>query len=640
VERSIIESKEIFENSKVPDVLARYEAPCPELFLKTCEELANKHFGIPKLRDLQADVLKSVFKYPAVIATLPTGAGKTLLYVLPSLVWQQGLVLVISPLISLMRDQARRMKEANIPCLIFTSDQNEAERRDSYLTLMRGEARLLFVAPERLVLPSFARALSRVKVSMAVVDEAHCVVSWGPFFRPEYSELSQLFAKIKPEKILALTATASHASRQIIKSGVFPEGIEVKEIVSSPLGSNIFLQVERAFTEDEKWLQLMKVLKSKPFKKAIVYFQKRQLCETSALALKKEKIQAFGYHAGMTREQRMSVEQYLHASKQSVVVCATQAFGMGVDISDVDIVVVYGFPGNIEEYFQMIGRAGRKGEAARTILLWSGADPKRRYFQFQASFPEGEVLRESVSQCSKLLPGLGARRFVTDRELIAALKLDKETAFKKLPGIVGGMRMLGGLESVPFGQELFSLRLAPHQSIEKLLGALPQGVTRRAFLLQALASLAEEGFRSQEGGEYIFSIDALKEEAGLSWEKCLEIMHYYTNSKSFSFQIIDSQEAREGYVLKGSLPSLMSNFHKYHKLRSIFMESLRQLEVLAQSQTCRLASSEGFFGARSVMGARRQSFACMQCDLCISRQSKRKRDNLFSEFASRAINQP
>ena len=193
-----------FRHDLAPDICV----PQGQSFVEKCEKLLFQHFKVPLLRQAQRLVLESLEHSQGVLATLPTGAGKTLLYALPALAMSGGPVLVICPLISLMRDQVRRMRDANITSVLFTSDQTEEERKQSYSLLFSGKVRLIFASPERLVLPSFSEALGKVGISMAVVDEAHCVVSWGLGFRPEYADLGKFLARLRPPKILALTATA------------------------------------------------------------------------------------------------------------------------------------------------------------------------------------------------------------------------------------------------------------------------------------------------------------------------------------------------------------------------------------------------------------------------------------------------
>lgn len=607
-------------------------------FVAHCESLLQTLFKVPHLRGVQRTVLEALDRTPGVLATLPTGSGKTFLYVLPALVFQaiqpaSGPVLVVCPLIALMRDQVRRMREANIPSVLFTSDQTEDERRAAYAQLFSGQTRLIFASPERMVLPSFLNALGRVNISMAVVDEAHCVVSWGHGFRPEYGEIGKFLSKLRPPRILALTATASRESRKLIRQAVFPAGFPVEEIAFSPLGKNVFVDVERVYSEDEKWLSLVAALKQSHSQKAIVYFTRREACEQAALRLRKQKIHAVAYHAGLRKDERQSVETYLHASQTPVVVCATLAFGMGVDLSGVSLVVVVGFPGNVEEYFQMIGRAGRGGEAARSLLIWSGSDPKRRYFQFGETFPEVSDLRVRLERMGAFFPGMQGRAFVTLADLERVCGAGEKSAEKAAASCVSALRSLGALESPLFNESYVSVNLAAHMCVADVLASLPAGVTRRSRFFEALCHLHPPEWRHVKGTRALVPLSVLSDDAMQVWERCAEILDFYSGQKILRFEVRPASVMKEGFLLKGSLQDALKDLPRYALLRRHFLESLSQLDKLAQSQHCRLAQSEEFFAARTVQGASRARFSCMQCDLCLKRLHKSRSANPYALFA-------
>lgn len=611
-----------------------------EDFVEKCSVLARTHFAIECLRESQVRVLRSLVQAPTVLATLPTGAGKTLLYALPALALESGAVVVICPLISLMRDQVRRMRDAKIPSVLFTSDQSEAERKEAYVQLYSDKTKLIFVSPERFVLPSFLKAIARIKIAMVVIDEAHCVVTWGHGFRPEYRDLGRILGKIRPPRILALTATASLASRRIIAESVFPPESAFEEIVFSPLGKNIFVEAKRVYSEDEKWTSLLAIVRSTDSEKSIVYFQRREQCERAVAALRKDRIHAVAYHAGMKRIERQSIETYLHDSKSRVVVCATLAFGMGIDIPKVGLVVAYGFPGNVEEYFQMIGRAGRGGEPARTVLIWSGSDPKRRYFQFQEAFPEPSVMRESIEKMTPLFPAEGCKQFVSQAQLRSFFGQSEKDALKIVAGVQSALRLVGALEAPAYLEELVVLDFGPSQSPEALMLSLPSGVTRRSLIFDALCALNEPPWRKTLGAKTVITKGSLAAECGISWEKIVEVFDFYQNQGLMKYLVRTYEECRDAVVLRSSLARTLLALPKYSTMRRHFMESLSQLEGLAQSQHCRLSLSEDFFSARKVKGASAGRTSCFQCDLCFSRTSKGSpatRDvfKLFAQSSSR-----
>jgi ATP-dependent DNA helicase RecQ len=598
---TILERYEGAESSLGADPLARAEA------------LACLHFGIKTLRAEQRLALSHILKGdPQILATLPTGAGKTLLYALPALL-SESLVLVVSPLISLMRDQARRMTTANIPCCLFIAEQSEEERRLNYETLRSGKARLIFVSPERLAMPSFLQRLTTHRISLAVIDEAHCVLSWGPWFRPEYAAIGTLLAALKPAQVMALTATASRAGRAYIRDVVFNTDQPVAEVVFPPLRKNIFLEARRLHSEDEKWTSLVSFLKEKRNGKSIVYFMLRKQCEEAVQRLRKSGIHAILYHAGMSAEARRQAESYVHSTRENVVICATLAYGMGVDVAGVTSIAVYGFPSGIEEFFQMVGRAGRGGESAHAVLLWSGADPKKRMFQFDAAYPGPELLEAISAPLAYALRTQVWGKFLTHDELKAALKLGEKTSERALTGILTALRVLGILQLPHPRAHYVELAFARESSTESTLMALPPGVTRRSKVLQAISRTAGEGFHPTRGATTLLPIHSILDSARLSWEQCEEVLHHFAAAGTLTWRLLSPEQLQEGVIIAGSMTQFRLGMQRYLKLRKCLSDSLAELERLARTTNCRLASAHQFFAAHQKAP---RPHRCEQCDLC------------------------
>ena len=606
-------------------------------FINLCGELAKNHFAIESLRDAQVTVLERIYSSPFCLATMPTGAGKTLLYALPAMAWKNdGPVLVICPLISLMRDQLRRMQEASINAIIFTADQSEEERKLSYMRLKSGNCQVIFASPERMVMPSFQKVLLNAKLSMVVVDEAHCVVSWGPGFRPEYRELGILLERLKPPRILAITATASAASRRMISDRVFPSGTLVDETVFSPLGKNIFVEVNRVFSEDEKWITLCAALEKTPFKRALVYFPRREQCEKAVIDLRKKNIHAVVYHAGLTKYQKQDVEKYVQSAALNVVVCATLAFGMGVDIPQVNLVVVFGFPANIEEYFQMIGRAGRAGEASRTLLLWSGADPKKRNFQFDATFLDPSRVDEVVRKMSSCFPASHCTRFVSFSRLKSIIGVSVKNPDRDLAAIIVALRLMDRVALSGSHENNISIVFERGVTPQQIRVALPAGITRRSLFFDAFERLLNNDWMKQSGAECVLRISLLCDETRMSEQQLLEVLDHYSSEGKFKYSFISPQDVLDGVILRGDVADARAQLQVYSKARAQFHESLRQLENLAASRNCRLAAAENFF-ARRVGAQSKMTHMCRQCDLCFEQLKKGKGPtgfNLFREFSA------
>lgn len=579
-----------------------------------CEKLAQKHFGIPKLRPLQKQALTKILSsHGGVLATMPTGSGKTLLYALPALLLEGEHILVVCPLISLMRDQVRRLESANIACALFTSDQSDVERSQNLELINCKRARVIFASPERLMLSSFVRMLLRLKIALTVVDEAHCVVTWGPSFRPEYAELKRIIQIINSPRVLAITATASRAGRDTIREKVFPTGMKVSEVIAPPLRDNIVVECLRTRTEQEKWDTLVEHIRLANSKRSIVYFSRRNLCSEAAFSLRKKGIHAVAYHAGLTREERRSVEVYAHESKERVVICATQAFGMGIDLAGVQLVVVFGFPSSVEEFFQMIGRAGRGGEPSKALLLWTGADPKKRHFQFENSFPPVKSLSEYINDLQKIFPIPPSRKVVTQENIASLIRIPKEKLEQRMPGIVTGLRMLGCLDMPIQNEHYLMLKIAQKCSAQDILLKLPNGPTRRGKLLTRICEINGQEWRTKPGAEACHPISPLADSAHLSWPQCEEVLAHFTQQGLIEWQIIPPQQIEGKWIIKGSQEQALASMPTYEHIRDNFMESLTELERLATQTQCRLKNIHSFFGDGKSRGPRK----CGQCDLCL-----------------------
>lgn len=598
-------------------------------FVTQCEELAQKTFSLPALRPAQRDVFAAMQTHDYILATLPTGAGKTLLYALSALVLNTGPVLVISPLVALMRDQVRRMKDVNISCTLFTFDQSEEERRHAWLAVRDKNTKMIFASPERFVLPSFLDLMSQISLSMAVVDEAHCVVSWGHNFRPEYAEIGKSLEKLKVARILALTATAGRSSRQDICQKVFPPQAHVYEYTSKPIAPHLFVESVRVFSQEEQWQKLLVILKRSKSQKTLVYFFTRKQCEEYAKKLRKQNIHSVIYHAGLAKEERKNVETYVHSSEQKVVICATTAFGMGVDISGITLVVIYGFPSNIEEFFQMLGRAGRSGEYSHGVLLWTGSDPIKRDYQLKSAFPVPATFLEICTRLGNTLPTqMGESIFVETSTLLQKLTLSskgKERPDKVLEGLLSGLRICGCLEDPILNETYFQIFLPLPNSLTELLQELPTTPTKRRSVLEAMRTLLGMEGVTQAHGQMVISQKSLSDISNTSVEGIEQVFLHYTSQKKLQFAKINPKQSTFGVIIKHGYSGVQRALTKYVSVRNHFFSSLHELNKLSTASSCRLMASFHFFANRPLQGAQKADIMCMQCDNCIKNEINRKK---------------
>lgn len=602
------------------------------------ENLAQKHFAIPSLRPQQREVFEALAHGDHVLAMLPTGSGKTLIYALGSLLYRDSVTVVVCPLIALMRDQHQRMTSAGINTTIIYSEQPEQERKTAFRNVLSGQTQLLFVSPERFASPGFQRLLRRVRVGMVVIDEAHCVVSWGHSFRPEYSQIGYLLKVQRPNKILALTATASHSSRKIIREMLFPNPEQVKEVIDKPIRENIGVEVVRVFSEEERWLAVKTLLSQYESRKTILYFPRREQCQKAASELRKNGFNAVVYHAGLQRELRRSVEDYLRQSERPVTICATLAFGMGIDLPDVQLVIVVGFPGNIEELFQMMGRAGRKGEKAHAALVWSGSDPKKRAFQFEKMLPDQHRFRDMFQSLSHLFPGPHQSRLVHRLEIVKALRSqlgsekELDQTLDTLSGILWMLAAGGGQQAARSAWVNFEVKSA--HSVAALASELPAGVSRRRLVLEWLSQRIT--FEGSNKGPFLlaFPTAEIAEDLQMGWEKIGEVFAFYMNHKAMSFKLIEAEEVQKSMLFAGHFLDVTSKFPRYYRWRATLSQSLTALSSFVTAEGCRMSLADSFFTGPGVSGWSHAGVVrCGRCDLC-ERHSPRQVKAALNQNAS------
>ena len=370
-------------------------------------------FGFSTFRDGQEPLVLAALDGRDALGVLPTGGGKSLCYQVPA-VALPGLTLVLSPLISLMEDQTQRARRASIPAAFITSALSASERRQVLRDATSGGIKLLFVAPERLETPGFMDILSAARVSLIAVDEAHCISEWGHDFRPSYRRLGVLRRRLTAP-VMALTATATPRVRQDIVA-VLSLNRPIR-IVGSFDRPNLGWHVERADGHEAKMSAIRRLVRAEPGA-AVIYAATRRVVETIRSDLARLGTPIAAYHAGLETEARSRVqEQFLTGKTRKVV--ATNAFGMGVDKSDVRLVLHYQMPGTLESYYQEAGRAGRDGKAARCVALW-GEDDQRLHLAFlDRSRPPLRLLKRAARVLRRTI-GAGKRGLVGADHLLRA----------------------------------------------------------------------------------------------------------------------------------------------------------------------------------------------------------------------------
>ena len=335
--------------------------------LTAAKDALKKYYGYDAFRPLQAETIQAIYDKNDVILLMPTGGGKSLCFQLPA-VTTEGACVVVSPLISLMKDQVEALKANGIKAAFINSSLSYKEQREVENDLYHGRLDLIYTSPEKMASQDFLPLLKASKISFFAIDEAHCISAWGHDFRPEYRQLCFLKKTFPDKPIIAVTATADKLTRK---------DIAVQLQLNDPImhvasfdRPNLSLEVRPGRKRIE---QILEFINDRTNQSGIIYCLAKKTCESVTAKLLENGIKADFYHAGMSSKERSKVQEDF-INDRTPIICATIAFGMGIDKSNVRWIIHYNLPKNIESYYQEIGRAGRDGVKAATLLFYSAAD--------------------------------------------------------------------------------------------------------------------------------------------------------------------------------------------------------------------------------------------------------------------------
>lgn len=372
--------------------------------IQQAKTILKETFGYDTYRPLQQEVIKKVLGKKDTLVIMPTGGGKSLCYQIPALLFD-GITIVVSPLISLMKDQVEQLHEYGVPALFLNSSLTPEQYKKNVARLKTGEVKLLYLAPETLMMPATRTLLASLTVDCFTIDEAHCISEWGHDFRPDYRQLADIRKDFPEAVCLALTATATPRVREDIKTIL--ELRDSETFIASFDRKNLLLKIA---DKQNPLDQILDFLYTRKGQSGIIYCFSRRQVDELADDLKSEGYSVLPYHAGLSERDRTANQEAFIKDNVSIIV-ATIAFGMGINKPDVRYVIHHDMPQNIESYYQQIGRAGRDGVQSDCLLLYSYSDTQKiKYFINQKEDNEKIIAQKHLDALVKYLEHTGCRR--------------------------------------------------------------------------------------------------------------------------------------------------------------------------------------------------------------------------------------
>ena len=569
------------------------------------KKVLKQYWGYDAFRDLQEDIILSVMNGRDTLALMPTGGGKSLCYQVPALALD-GLTLVVSPLIALMKDQVERLKSLGVRATALHSGQSRYEQERLLDNAVNGGIKLLYVSPERLTSSRFMERLEFMEVALIAVDEAHCISQWGFDFRPSYTRLSILRSALPHTPILALTATATQVVVQDITEQL--EFGQNASVFQAPMRrDNLSFHVVQS---REKWHELRKSLKRYPGS-SIIYTRSRKKTTRIARDLEHEGFEATNYHAGLSHEVRKKRQEDWIRGETPIMV-ATNAFGMGIDKADVRLVVHVDIPDSLEAYTQEAGRAGRDGKDATAMLLFHQGDLSFGGQQIERSHLPPEVVKriyEALSNYYQLAIGsLPEEQFSFN---IAEFARTYSFSVLDVHHALNILEKEGWLLLNDAVKKSATVQVI---SEEQDVSVFLQKKGRRSELLHCLLRLYEGIYFQKRNLDW----DAIKRLTGSTFSEIRDDLNYLQQINLIAFEASGEQPAIRFLKARVSTDNLDLDWKLYRILKSRALDRWDQVNDYLLTNDCRSAFLERYFTDTGV--------ECGICDNCQAKKASTNQD--------------
>ena len=557
----------------------------------------KQHFGFDAFRTGQREVIESILAGHDTVVVMPTGGGKSLCYQLPALLLE-GAMIVVSPLIALMKDQVDSLQARDLPATLINSSLSFQEQKDRIAGIRNQKFKLVYVAPERFRSANFVDALASAKIALFAVDEAHCVSHWGHDFRPDYLRLKESVQAIGRPQMVALTATATPHVRSDLSEQL---GLKSPHaFVSGFDRPNLRINVINTDNEVDKIRHIKALAGSTD--SGIIYTSTRKTVDQVAAKLRSSGLGVVAYHAGVSEQDRIRAQDSFMTGKSRIIV-ATNAFGMGIDKSDIRFVVHFHMPGSIEAYYQEIGRAGRDGQPSTCSLLFNYADKRTQDYFIEGSFPTPDI----IAGVYRTLVATGQKRIeLSAAEIAARSGIRNEMSINSA---LTTLEKAGHIERPPASESRCLLRLnIPPAAARQAVG------DRDATARQVLFALMN-GFELNNRSDVDVDLPTLVSSLALDMGATRKALSYLASTSILSFQ---AARRGRGIVMLDDAPVAQLRVKQAELARRAALEQrkLREMISYCYTDTCYRAFILDYFGDKH------HDKRCGACGNCLASYSE------------------